>query len=192
MDAAGFAIRRPLASPERFVLCLWPTFRVVINERREIVRTESVPDDVVLGRSVKFDKLQFRPHPLHAVAAFGVTDDFGVRRFAILDLQTAVIHAVQVAVLKDREVETTTSFPRFVGHQNDFPRNGFLNDQRGTATQPFDEIVISEQFPPRTDVDRLGGSSAKCHEKSEGGKNYRSHTVLFCQSISRGLYCRGP
>ena len=103
MDAASFSIRRPLAAPDGFVLCLGPTFRVVIDEGREIVRTESVPNDVVLLRSVKLGKLRFRPPPLHAVAAFSVTDDFTVRQFAIGDLQTAVIHAIQLAILKDRK-----------------------------------------------------------------------------------------
>ncbi len=100
---SGVRLPRPLAASDRFVHRFRPTFRVAIDERRKIVRTESVPNDVVLLRSVKLGKLRFRPPPLHAVAAFSVTDDFTVRQFAIGDLQAAVIHAIQLAILKDRK-----------------------------------------------------------------------------------------
>jgi len=69
-----------------------------------------------------------------------------------------------------------------------------LNDQFGAAAETFDEIVIHEEFTPRTNIDWLGGLNAGRYQKNEGGKSHGLHAILFRQSISRGLYWywRGP
>ena len=42
------------------------------------------------------------------------------------EMQTAVVHAEDVAVLEDGEVATGVAFPRLVSHQHDLAWNGLV------------------------------------------------------------------
>ena len=161
LEGVQSVFRSAAASGQRLVACLRRAGGIGVFERREIVASQPVPHDVVGFRAGELAQAQLGLRPMDAVTAFGIADDFGVRGFAGLRVvvRSPVVHPVPIAVLKDRVVGARVAFPRLVRHQHDFLRRGFLQHLPRIAAQLADQVVVDEQFPLRTDVDRLRRAS---------------------------------
>ena len=93
-----------------------------------------------------------------------------------------VVHAVQVAVAKDRVVAAAGAFPGRVVLQRHLPRHGMVQPQFGAAGEGFDEGVIDEQFASRTDVDGVFGEG----EAADGEEGEDEEGARGAWGVSRG------
>ena len=136
-----------LEAGQRLVTLVRLAGRVRIEKRREIVRLDSLPDDVVLLGAGHFDDAQLRPAEMNAVAALDDARHLVLREVAA-HARTAVVEPHQVAVLNDAEVGTRDSFPRRVGHEHHLAAFRGVQFQRGIFSGG-DQPVVDEQLPAR-------------------------------------------
>jgi hypothetical protein len=89
---------------------------------------------------------------------------------------SAIVHAVEVAILNDGGVPAGTPFPGFVEQEGDFLRSGVVEFEGCRPGEVLDKSGIDEQFPAGTDVDRLGGGEWESGE-SEKERENETHGV---------------
>ena len=98
--------------------------------------------------------------PVNPIPAFGITDHFRLglpQRWRVDDVaMAAIIHAVQLAVLNHRRVPAGVALPGLVEFQGDFAGHGVMQLQRELAVQSLRQRIVDEEFPARTQLDRLG------------------------------------
>ena len=121
--------------------CLVPllprTGRVLVDHRYEIVSPNSIHDDVVLFRSLVFDNAEVGLDPVNSILALGHTSD----RFAVeyefaregVEVPTAIVHAVAVAILEYGVAPAGVSFPRFVMFDHDLAKDRMMKSKPGLA-----------------------------------------------------------
>ena len=142
---------------------------ISVFEGSEVVRLVTpAPQDVVLFRASvvhgrrPVEQSEVRLHPMNAVLALRVADDFRLslpQRRRVDDVAMAsVIHPINIFVLKDGRISAGIPFPRLLKRDCDFARCRMMQSQFGLPIEPLKQRLIDEKFPPRTDVDRIGGS----------------------------------
>ena len=143
------AVRRNVAGQSALIqgVCLVPLglgySGATVDKRVE----RPAPDDgVVLGRSFHLHESQAGLRPV---------DSVGALRIARVGHVAPVVHAVDVAVLDDGGVEGTRpnrlTFARLVVLDGD-PSRLRLLELEPRAVETFDQEVVHEQLPPRTDI----------------------------------------
>ena len=174
--------------------------RIRVFERSKVVRlVTAAPQDVVLFRAGvvhgrrPVEQTEVRLHPMNAVAALGVTDDFRLslpQRRRVDDVTMAsVVHPIDVAVLEYGRITAGIPFPRLLKRDRDFARRRMVQPQFGSPIEPLDQCLIDEQFPPRADVNRFGGDDTDRHgyRKKDENAEHRSHVELLRNQIPLGL-----
>ena len=115
--------------------------RIAILAGSKTMRADSIPDDVVLFRSVEFEQTQLWLRPLNAIVAFGIASYFTVTKFTLnlIPMGAAIIHSKDFAVTKNRVVSRCVTLPRLVRDQHDFP--GFWTVQFEFASPEITSIM---------------------------------------------------
>ena len=135
---------------------------IAVLERHKAVRPQAVHHDVVFPRAVELEQAKFRLHPVDAVPALGVTGHLAVCRLLRpgIPMGCPVVHAVQLAVAKDRVVGAGVAFPRRIGGQHNFLRFRPVQMQFCAAGHVGNQMSIDKQLAPsavRAKRQRLSG-----------------------------------
>ena len=85
------------------------------------MRTNALPNDVVLLRTIELDDAEIGPRPMDAVAALGVANHFGMDVLTLPrrvdDVRSAIVHAVEIAILKHGGITAGIALPRLVAFE---------------------------------------------------------------------------
>ena len=156
-------------SGQGFVTGLGWTLGIGVEKRSEVVHAVTVPDDVVFLGAVEFKQPQLGLDPVNAVPALGVADKgpvgFHRHRF-VRRMGAAVVHAVEIAILKQRVVSGGVSLPRFIAGDDDLARLGLVQLQLHVL-HALNEKVIDEQLPTGAEVNGICGGNGG-PEKADG------------------------
>src|SRR4051812_37079808 len=117
-----------MAARNRLVAGVGAAVGVRVLERREAMRAVSVPDDVVLLRTIELEQAKLRFRPMDAVLAFGIARDLAVRLplGGFIPMRAAIVHAIQAAVIEEAIIGRRVPFPGLVADERDFLRHGLL------------------------------------------------------------------
>jgi hypothetical protein len=75
--------------------------------------------------------------------------------FGHFEMPGFVIHAIAIAILKDRMIPTSCPFPRSVVFEDNFLRDGMMKLQSCFADQIFNQKLVHEQLSPSADIDDI-------------------------------------
>ena len=178
-SVAVFLISLSQGSPagDGLVLCRRIRGRILVLEDGEVVRADSVPDDVVGLRSVKLNQPQIRFFPMNSVPAFGITGDLGMRCLLLpgIPVGAPIVHPEQTIILKDRVVGGSIPLPRLLRPEHHLPRFRTMQLEPDVSPKLVDQVIVEQRFQPRANVNRTCGKARapKQRDQKEDSKHSR-------------------
>ena len=87
--------------------------------------------------------------------------------FLDIEMPGLVIHAILVAILENAVVSAAGSFPGRNVVDHNFPGRGMMQSQGDGTLHLFDEVIVDEEFPPVSDINRGSLGSGGYQEQKE-------------------------
>src|SRR5437868_15288660 len=109
---------------------------------------------------------------MNAVLALRIAKEIRMQRLLtfLVEIATAVVHAVDVAIFENRMIRRGAALPWRVMDENDLALARLLQ-LKGCAGERVDEIVVNKQLAAGIDSYGVGPTSGRIAEKSDRGCN---------------------
>jgi len=113
--------------------------------------------NIIVLRPSKLDQPQIRPLPVDSILADGQAINLLMQRCnTTIIIPPAIIHFVQISILKNRHVVQAVPLPGAIAYKNDFTRHGVMKNLARLSLKRFNQISIDKKLTTICNINRGG------------------------------------